>query len=297
MIFGSRPAPVMRGCLSMPHEAGGAARPLEEFRDYLHPLARLQLDPRLRGRLDPSDIAQQTLLIAHEKRSQFRGQTDAELAAWLRAILGHTIAQQTRRLRKHRPEQARSLERAIEESSARLDAWLAKDESTPGQKAARFEQLAVLAAALARLPDDQRAAIELHHFHGLTVPEVARRRDKTVASVTGSYALEWRWLEVHGSFWGCRRFRHNRRRRFRVAVPRGAIEAGDFAGRYPSAQAHLGKPQLDFLPHRQSGYNSLMQAAVNLTPEENHSADAPPPFPAWIPGWSIRRYGWTCITA
>lgn len=169
----------------MSSEAGGAARPLEAYRDYLRLLARLQIDPRLRGRLDPSDVAQQTLLIAHEKRDQFRGQSDAELAAWLRAILATTLAQQMRRFRKHRAEQARSLEQALEQSSARLDAWLAQDESTPGEKAAKYEQLAVLAAALAHLSEDQRTAVELHHFHGLTVPEVARRMDKTVASVTG----------------------------------------------------------------------------------------------------------------
>jgi RNA polymerase sigma-70 factor (ECF subfamily) len=171
--------------LSMSRETGGPARPLEDYRDYLRLLARLQIDPRLRARLDPSDAAQQTLLIAHEKREQFRGQTDAELAAWLRSILARTLAQQMRRFRRHRQEQARSLEQALENSSARLDAWLAKDESTPGRKAAKIEQLVELAAALAELPEDQRTAIELHHFHGLTVPEVARRMDKTVASVTG----------------------------------------------------------------------------------------------------------------
>jgi RNA polymerase sigma-70 factor (ECF subfamily) len=174
-----------KGWVSMSHKSGRAPRPLEQYRDYLRLLARLQIDPRLRARLDASDVAQQTLLFAHEKRDQFRGQTDAELAAWLRAILANTLAQQMRRFRKHRPEQARSLEQALEESSARLDAWLAKDESTPGEKAAKLEQLASLAAALVLLPEEQRTAIELHHFHGLTVPEVARRLHKTVASVTG----------------------------------------------------------------------------------------------------------------
>jgi RNA polymerase sigma-70 factor (ECF subfamily) len=173
------------GSPSMSREAAGAARPLEDYRDYLRLLARLQIDPRLRGRLDPSDVAQQTLLIAREKRDQFRGQTDAELAAWLRAIPASTLAQQMRRFRKHRPEQARLLEHALEQSSARLDAWLAQDESSPSQTAAKIEQLVELAAALAGLPEDQRAAIELHYFHGLSVPDVARRMEKTLGSVTG----------------------------------------------------------------------------------------------------------------
>jgi RNA polymerase sigma-70 factor (ECF subfamily) len=47
------------------------------YADYLRVLARLLLDPRLRGKLDPSDVVQQAVLRAHEKSSQFRGTTEA----------------------------------------------------------------------------------------------------------------------------------------------------------------------------------------------------------------------------
>ena len=59
-------------------------RLLEQYAGYLTLLARLQLSPKLSNPLDPSDLVQQTFLIAHQKLGQFRGQTDAELAAWLR---------------------------------------------------------------------------------------------------------------------------------------------------------------------------------------------------------------------
>jgi hypothetical protein len=65
---------------------------IERFRDYLCLLARAHWHPRHYCRLDPSDVAQQTLLDAHQKQAQFRGGSDAELAQWLRQILIHNAS-------------------------------------------------------------------------------------------------------------------------------------------------------------------------------------------------------------
>ncbi len=169
----------------MSAETEDSPRPLEQYADYLRLLARLQLDSRLRRQLDPSDVVQQTLLIAHEKLAQFRGATHAEMAAWLRSILGSTLGQATRRYDKHAAEQGRSFDRGLEDSSARLESWLEHQGNTPSQQVMRAEQVILLANSLGELPDDQRSALEFHHFQGLSVPETARRMGKTVASVTG----------------------------------------------------------------------------------------------------------------
>jgi RNA polymerase sigma-70 factor (ECF subfamily) len=169
--------------MAHPYQPGG--KPLEGFRDYLRLLARLQLDPRLQSKLDASDIVQETLLKAHARIDQFRGTTEAELAGWLRQILANTLAEALRRYGTEARDLARerSLEAALEESSARLEHWLADDRSAPGQAAHRQEQLLSLAGALARLPADQRTVLELHHLKGRPVAEVARELGRTPAAV------------------------------------------------------------------------------------------------------------------
>ena len=60
---------------------------LEFYRNYLTVLATTQLDRRLRRRMNPSDLVQETMLAAHHDFGQFRGRSKRELLAWLRQIL------------------------------------------------------------------------------------------------------------------------------------------------------------------------------------------------------------------
>jgi RNA polymerase sigma-70 factor (ECF subfamily) len=171
----------------MPHEPEIREPLIEKYRAYLRLLARVRLDRRLRGKLDPSDLVQQTLLKAHQAMDQFRGLGEAERAAWLRKILANTIADEARRFSRSKRDAAmeRSLVASLDESSVRLEAWLADDRSSPSQHAMRHEQILLLADAMAAMPEDQRRAIELHHLRGGSLAEVAAELGRSKASVAG----------------------------------------------------------------------------------------------------------------
>jgi RNA polymerase sigma-70 factor (ECF subfamily) len=160
---------------------------LEPYRNFLRLIARLRLDPRLRGKLDPSDLVQQTLLRAHESIGQFRGHGEAELAAWLRQILATTMVDEVRRYgRGKRDVGAERMQLAsLDESSACLEAWLASDQTSPSQRAVRHEQLLLLAAALEAMSGDQRQAVELHHLKCHSLADVGRQMGRSKAAVAG----------------------------------------------------------------------------------------------------------------
>ena len=158
----------------------------ERYRDYLRLLSRVGLDPRLRAPADSSDVVQQTLLRAHERIGQFQGTSEGQFLAWLRAILARRLADLARRAGQPQWEKRQSLEAALEQSSARLISWLADGQHPPGEQAQHREQLLHMAEALARLPEDQRTAVELHHLEGRTLADTAEvlgRSRSAVASL------------------------------------------------------------------------------------------------------------------
>ena len=163
------------------------SRELERYRAYLYLLARLQLDRRFQAKVDASDLVQQTLFQAVRGFGEFRGQTEAEMAAWLRQILANNLANTHRDLGRQRRDvrRERSVQAAMEQSSARLESWLAADQTSPSQRAIRSEQAVQLANALAGLPEAQREAITLHHLQEWTLDQVAQHLGRSPAAVAG----------------------------------------------------------------------------------------------------------------
>ena len=158
---------------------------VERFREYLLLLARLHVGQGLQGKLDASDVVQQTLLDAHRQQPQFRGQTSGELAGWLRKMLACNVADAVRALGRAKRDVSReqSLDQAIQESSVRIEQWLVAEQSSPSQRLQRHERTAQLADALAKLPDAQREAITLRHCQGCSLDEICQRLERSPTAV------------------------------------------------------------------------------------------------------------------
>jgi RNA polymerase sigma-70 factor (ECF subfamily) len=142
-------------------------RSLERFRSYLHLLARLRLQGDQRKRINPSDLVQQTLFEASQQRERFTGGSPAETASWLKRILAHNLGHAFRAL--HRDEDT-ILESAPRPTTREADQ---KDPSI------------ILAEAMVQLPEAEREALVLQHWHGLPLAEIAARLERTPVGVAG----------------------------------------------------------------------------------------------------------------
>jgi len=159
---------------------------LEHHRNWLAVLARLQIDARLRGKFDPSDVVQQTLLEAVRAWPQYRGETEAELAAWLRRILARVLAHQARHfLDARRRDLTRevAIEESLGESSRRLGEAVLASGTSPSEGAIRHERERKLADALGRLPDDYRDVILMRNIENLSHDQVAERMGRSSGAV------------------------------------------------------------------------------------------------------------------
>jgi RNA polymerase sigma-70 factor (ECF subfamily) len=176
-------AEARRGC------GESLGRLLELYRNYLALLARTQIDLHVQGRVDASDLVQETFLDACRDFGQFRGTSEIEWVAWLRKVLVYNLArvmQQQVVAQKRSTRRELSLDRhlaTLERSSGRIEAALVGRHSSPSGQAQRRERSAWVADQLARLPADYREVIVLRNLEGLPFAEVACRMGRSAGAV------------------------------------------------------------------------------------------------------------------
>ena len=70
---------------------------LARHRERLRRMVVLRLDPRLRGRVDPSDVIQEGYLDATKRLEEFARDPSVSFYIWLRFLVGQRIQEQHRR--------------------------------------------------------------------------------------------------------------------------------------------------------------------------------------------------------
>jgi RNA polymerase sigma-70 factor (ECF subfamily) len=156
---------------------------LMQHGDRLCRMATFRLDPRLRGRVDASDVVQEAYLEAADHRSNYFGQAErAPLFLWLRGIVGNKLLEAHRH---HLGTRMRDANRdvaldpgfadgtGLDATSAALLAELTGHGAGPGTAATGAEVGDRLREALAAMDPIDREVLALRHFEQLTNLEAA----------------------------------------------------------------------------------------------------------------------------
>jgi RNA polymerase sigma-70 factor (ECF subfamily) len=142
-------------------------------------MVALRLDARLHGRIDPSDVIQETYLEASARLAEYLRNPSMPFFLWLRFLAGQKLVTLHRH---HLGRQMRAAGREVslyrgrspEASSATLAAELLGHEIRPSEAAIRAELKVRVQEALDGMDPLDREILALRHFEQLTLAETAQ---------------------------------------------------------------------------------------------------------------------------
>jgi RNA polymerase sigma-70 factor (ECF subfamily) len=149
---------------------------LERHRDRLRHLIVLRLDRRLRARIDPSDVIQETLAESAQKLAAYVRDRPLPFYPWLRRLAWERLM---RLHRWHLRTRKRNIEREQvglplpNESAVQLADRLAWRGSSPSARLLRDERRDRVQAALASLSEGDREVLVLRYLEHLSTREIA----------------------------------------------------------------------------------------------------------------------------
>jgi RNA polymerase sigma-70 factor, ECF subfamily len=161
------------------------------YRDRLRRMVELRLDARLRGRVSPSDILQESYIGALQRLPHYQASSDIPLFVWLRAVTMQRLIDVHRR---HLGGQVRDASReirlgeveAIEAGTGQI-AELIANTTSPSLAARRGEIMAVVREALEQLDAIDREVLVLRHFEQMSNHEAAAALEIKPAAASKRY--------------------------------------------------------------------------------------------------------------
>ncbi len=154
-------------------DAEAIDRLLARHRLYLRRIVELRLDPKLRQRVDPSDVVQEAQLEAARRLPAYLSHPTISFRLWLRRIAYDRLLMMRR---KHLEAGRRSIARELplpDRSTVDLGRRLLSSASTPSQQMVRGELGRRVRQALCQLAEPDREIILMRNFEGLANQEAA----------------------------------------------------------------------------------------------------------------------------
>lgn len=155
------------------HEAGALDELLVHHRAGLREFVEFHLDPRLRARIDPSDVVQETQMELVRRMNDFLAQRPMPFRLWMRKKAYERLLNLRR---DHLQRQRRSVRREVampDRSSLLLARPLLAQVPTPSQEAEAHELSERISRAVAQLSDADREILLLRHAEDLPFEEIA----------------------------------------------------------------------------------------------------------------------------
>lgn len=173
------PAPDVELVLRM---QSGDERALGAFYDRWYPAVSALAARMLKSADDVEDVVEETFWQAWRQASRFAAERGS-VATWLLTIARSRALDRlraTRRLREETLEDSRGEVRGGEASSAAATIAAPND---PSRDVEQHERATLVRAALSELPNEQREALELGYFGGLSQSEIAERTGQPLGTV------------------------------------------------------------------------------------------------------------------
>jgi RNA polymerase sigma-70 factor (ECF subfamily) len=164
----------------------------DRHRDRLRRMVQLRMDDRLQGRVDPSDVLQDTFLTFAQSLADYLRNPAIPFYLWLRFITGRKLqALHRHHLGTHMRAVGREVSRyrgaLPQASSVSLAAQLLGQLSTPSQAAMRAELQLRIQEALNQMNHIDREVLTLRHFEQLSNVETAQVLGLTEAGASNRF--------------------------------------------------------------------------------------------------------------
>ncbi len=171
------------------------------YRNYLRMVVRTGLGPKLRERVELSDVVQEALVEVVRQFPQFTGQNEAALVGWLRRLVSQKLADLGRyhsRAKRAGGGSALPLDAPWDAGGAGADSgggggarlldMLALSQTSPSEAASRRELTVLLADALEGLPELEAEVLWLYHAENLSFEAIGERLGLSRKVVRGLWA-------------------------------------------------------------------------------------------------------------